>query len=77
MIKDSINLMERKPIWVALSAFYLDTELHRTDFKHIATVIYKSPYNLDEVKTINKYEVFPVLQLNLLSVAGIWTGFNE
>jgi hypothetical protein len=73
----SINIEQRKPIWAALSEFYLDTELQDSDFLHIAFTIIESPYALEEVKTINKYEVFPVLQGNLLSPAGEWAGFDQ
>lgn len=72
-----MNLEERTPLWIALSEFYLDTELQPSDFRHIALKILESPYSMDEVKDINKYEVFPVLQANLLSVAGEWAGFSE
>lgn len=68
---------QRKLIWIALSDFYLDTELQESDFLQLAQKIIESPYSLEEVKEINKYEVFPVLRPNLLSVAGEWTGFNE
>jgi hypothetical protein len=64
---DPVNIEQRKPIWIALSEFYLDTELGDSDFRQIPFTILESPYSLDEVKTINKYEVFPVLQSNLLS----------
>jgi hypothetical protein len=74
---DPVNIEQRKPIWMALSEFYLDTELQDSDFRHIAFTILDSPYSLDEVKTINKYEVFPILQANLLSSAGEWAGFDE
>ncbi len=74
---DSVNLEQRRPIWVALSEFYLDTELQDSDFRHIAFTIIDSPYTFEEVKTINKYEVFPILQANLLGVAGEWAGFDE
>jgi len=73
----SINIEERKPIWIALSVFYLDTELQKSDFKHIALKIIESPYSFEEVIQINKYEVFPILYSNLLSVSGEWSGFNE
>jgi len=74
---NAINLEDRKPIWIALSRFYLDTVLDDPDFKYIASTILKSPYTFDEVKTINKYEVFPILQKNLGSIAGVWAGFDE
>lgn len=67
----------RKPIWIALSNFYLDTGLQETDLQQIAGVILASPYSWEEIRKIDKYEVFPVLHVNLLSVAGEWAGFNE
>jgi len=74
---DPVNIEQRRPIWLALSEFYLDTELQDSDFRQIAFTILDSPYSLDEVKSINKYEVFPVLQSNLLNPAGAWAGFDE
>jgi hypothetical protein len=76
-MNETLNIEERKPIWIALSDFYLDTELQESDFRHIAFKIIESPYSLEEVKEINKYEIFPVLQPNLMSVAGEWAGFPE
>ena len=76
-MKPKINIEERKPIWIVLSDFYLDTELEESDFRHIAATIIDSPYTIEEVKEINKYEIFPSLQTNLLSVAGEWAGFEE
>ncbi len=73
----SINIEERKPIWIALSVFYLDTQLQKSDFKHIALKIIESPYSFEEVIQINKHEVFPILYSNLLSVSGEWSGFDE
>lgn len=55
----------------------LDTELEQKDFKRIALKMIESPFNLEEIKNINKYEVFPVLQANLSSIAGEWAGFDE
>ncbi len=76
-MNSKIDIEARKPIWIALSELYLDTELQESDFRYIAFKIIESPYSIDEVKTINKYEVFPVLQQNLLSPAGEWAGFQE
>lgn len=73
----TLNLEERKPIWIALSNFYLDTELEEYALKSIAKKIIESPYSLKKVKEINTYELFPVLHYNLISVAGVWTGFDE
>ncbi len=68
---------ERIPIWIALSDFYLDTELTDDTYRHIARKINESPFSLEEVKEIDRTEVFPVLYSNLLSVAGVWGGFQE
>ncbi|MBC7919695.1 MAG: hypothetical protein H7Z75_01250 [Ferruginibacter sp.] len=68
---------KRIPVWHALSEFYLDTELDDGDFDRIAAVLMKSGFTLEEAKQIDLYEVFPLLQPNLLSVAGEWTGFDE
>jgi len=72
-----IDIKNRKPIWIVLSELYLDMELKESDIIYIAKVIKESPYRLEEVKRINKYEVFPVLYQNLMSPAGQWTGFDE
>ncbi|GEO23520.1 DUF7079 family protein [Cyclobacterium qasimii] len=71
------DIANRKPIWEALSKFYLDTELQEEDFKEICKTFHKSPYDLEEIMDIDRYEVFPVLQMNLLSVAGEWEGFDK
>ena len=76
-LRKNFNIEKRRPIWIALSNFYLDTELQDYDVKHITAKIRESPYSLEEVKQINKTEVFPILYQNLLSVAGVWTGFQE
>lgn len=72
-----MDTTHRSPIWLALSKFYLDIQLQASDFRQIASVILESPYSLEEVQRINKYEVFPVLQANLHRIAGIWTTFDE
>jgi len=72
-----LSIKERTPVWIALSDFYLDTELQDSDFRYIAKTILESPYTFEDVKTINTYEVFPVLQSNLLQPAGECAGFNE
>lgn len=74
---DNAEFKRRIPIWMALSDFYLDTELQEHNFLYIAKVIRKSGFSISEVKKIDKYEIFPVLQPNLLSVAGEWAGFEE
>ena len=71
------EIEKRKPVWLALSRMYLDTELQQYDIDLIIDAIKESPFSLEEVMTIDKYEVFPVLYQNLMSVAGVWNAFEE
>ncbi len=54
--------------------FLLDTELQDNNIKFIAAKLKESPYSIEQVKQINKDEVFPVRYWNLLSTANVWTG---
>ncbi|GAA4272532.1 hypothetical protein U6A24_09720 [Aquimarina gracilis] len=76
-MKSNINISERKPVWKALSELYLDNELQDSTYSYMVAKFVKSPYDFNEIKYINRYEVFPVLYRNLLSVAGEWAGFEE
>lgn len=67
----------RQPIWTALSEFYIDTELDTDDFIRIKAVFDSSGLPLEEIKNIDLFEVFPLLQSNLLAPAGTWAGFDE
>ncbi len=64
------------PVWAALSEFYVDTQLTAQDFDAIASKLVDSGYTLLQVKDIDKYEVRPLLFTNLLSAAGVWSGFD-
>ena len=72
-----LALEKRKPIWKAISAFYLDTELQDYDYTFIAEILQESKLSMRQLKDIDRYEVLPVLKFNLISVTGVWTEFNE
>ena len=74
---NAAELVRRKPVWLALSEFYLDTELQPADFRRIRAVFDRSGYSAREIRQIDYEEVGPVLYGNLLSVAGEWAGFDE
>ncbi|MFA6248317.1 MAG: hypothetical protein WC615_15370 [Mucilaginibacter sp.] len=76
-IEKSYQLYQRRPVWIALSQFYLDTELDDLQLLDILKVIYESPYSIDEVKKIDFFEVYPVLKFNTYDPAGEWEGFDE
>lgn len=66
----------RLPAWQALSEFWLDTELQTFEIEHIAKVLAASPYSLEQIVEIHRYEVAPALWANAFSVAGVWSGFD-
>ncbi|MEO0901552.1 MAG: hypothetical protein AAFY00_05855 [Bacteroidota bacterium] len=76
-MSQNLEIKHRKPIWLALSEFYLDTELQSADYDAISKVLKASGLGVGQLKEIDKFEVFSVLKYNLLSVAGVWTGFDE
>ena len=73
----NLEIDHRKPIWLALSEFYLDTELQSADYDAISKVLKASGLGVGQLKEIDRFEVFPVLKTNLVDVAGVWTGFDE
>ena len=75
--QNSQHLETRKKVWIELSKFYLDTELANEDFDQISNTFLKSGLEISNIKKIDLFEVFPLLQPNLLDVAGEWAGFDE
>ena len=74
---DETEIDRRKPVWLALSELWLDTELDENDLDRIAGVMKRSGYTLEELRDIYLFEVAPVVFPNLLTVAGEWAGFDE
>jgi hypothetical protein len=74
---DDAEVVRRKPVWIALSELWLDTELTDDDLRRIAGAMRRSGYTVGELRHIYLYEVAPVVFTNLLSVAGEWAGFDE
>jgi hypothetical protein len=71
------DLVNRRPVWLALSALYLDTEQTPAMRDGDARVLAQSPYTLDDLRTILAEEVHPACAANLASPAGEWAGFDE
>jgi hypothetical protein len=67
----------RKTIWEVFSNFYLDTELDEKDYDYISKILIESKIELEELKAIDLYEVFPTLHMNLLHATGEWSGFES
>ena len=70
------DLGNRRPVWEALSEFYIDRQLQDFEYAHIAEVLDRSPYAADDLERILFEELHPVLAANLDCVAGSWTGFD-
>jgi hypothetical protein len=70
------DLARRRPVWEAMSEFFLDTQLESADHARIAEILMASGYSLNELDYILWREVSPVLWSNLASMAGIWDGFD-
>lgn len=64
----------RRPIWIALSELYLDTE---PDWARVARICARSPFAIPELRRILFDEVHPVVHRNLWSTAGVWDGFDQ
>lgn len=68
------ELAIRRPLWIALSDLYLDTE---PSWNRVAEQCARSPFAIPALQRILFDEVHPVVHLNLWSVAGVWDGFDE
>lgn len=74
---DDLPSEHRQLVWLALSDFYLDTELQASDLRYIRSVFEQSGFSEAQIKHINYHEVAPVLMVNLQSIAGVWGGFDK
>lgn len=65
----------RRPIWLALSDLFLDTEV-RGYLPGVAETAHRLGLSSEGLWDILEREVAPLLAPNLLSVAGEWAGFD-
>jgi hypothetical protein len=70
------DLAARRPVWLALSDLFLDTDTSLSRVWRIETLA-ASPYSMAELEEILLDEVFPACGANLLIVAGEWAGFDQ
>ena len=67
--------VRRRPVWIALSELFLDTEV-RPRIVEAAYACLQSGYSKEVLEHIWKHEISPVLAPNLLSIAGEWALFD-
>jgi hypothetical protein len=72
----SPEIAHRRPVWIALADLFLDTDV-RISYPYVARTLAESPYSMEELRAILDDEVTPVVENNLLSVAGEWAGVDE
>lgn len=70
------DLATRRPVWLAISELFLDTNLEAVDIRRIATELARSPYSLEDLDNILLHEVYPACHWNLVSIAGEWSAFD-
>ncbi len=70
------DLNKRKPVWIALSDLFLDTDV-TLHYENIIRVCVEAGYSPEEIRFILFNEVAPAVSKNLLCVAGEWSGFDE
>ncbi len=73
------ELPRRRPVWEAMSDFFLDTELDEASLRAIAGTLKASGYSTAELEDILETELGPLLYGNLcpwVTIAGIWDGFD-
>lgn len=68
------GIERRRPLWIALSDLYLDTD---PEWERIAHACAMSDFPVHELQRILYDEVHPVVHRNLWSPAGEWQGFDE
>lgn len=74
---DAAEVARRRPVWLAISDLWLDTELQDSQLGWMARVLDESGYDLPTLQGIMEDEVAPVVFRNLVCVAGVWDGFDE
>lgn len=70
-----LDLESRRPVWLALSDLFLDTDVNPLRAGNVRTLA-ASPYSLPALDAILREEVYPACSFNLTLVAGEWVGFD-
>jgi hypothetical protein len=74
---NDLVLEERKPVWSALSALFLDTDVS-VFREQVAAELAASPYSISELQQILVDEVYPACRTNWFAwPGGEWAGFDD
>jgi hypothetical protein len=72
-----VEVEARLPVWDAIADLFLDTVIDAAVRERIARELAASPFPVDALDAIYRYEVAPVVHRNLKVVAGAWAGFGH
>ena len=75
MLPPEQDLQNRRPVWIACSDLFLDTELQEFQYIQIAQTCAQSPYSWEELDIIMFQELWPAFRMNLYSMTGEWAGW--
>ena len=75
MTPAAADLARRRPVWLALSELFLDTDVEAR-LPSLAQGLAASSYSEAELDWILRRELQPLLQWNLVPAAGVWDGFD-
>ncbi|EIW77819.1 hypothetical protein CONPUDRAFT_167845 [Coniophora puteana RWD-64-598 SS2] len=76
MAANALSVNEKKACAI-LSDLFLDTEVTPAQMDHMATSLHSLDLPVSQLDSIVRNDLFPVLYPNLLSTAGVWSGFDE
>jgi hypothetical protein len=71
------EIQARLPVWDAIADLFLDTAIDKPFREYVARELARSPFSLDELESIYRDEVAPVVHGNLKIIAGEWAGFGK
>jgi hypothetical protein len=71
------EIQARLPVWDAIADLFLDTVIDTPIRDYVARELAGSPFTVDELEAIYRYEVAPVVHWNLKIIAGEWAGFHQ
>jgi len=76
VVLTELEIARRREVWIAQSDLFLDTDV-RLSFAYVARVCAASEFDRDQLESIFRDEVAPIVESNLLDIAGDWAGFPE
>jgi hypothetical protein len=68
---------QEKQAYTILSELFLDTEHTQLELNHLTSSLRPLGIPVLTLEHVLRYDLFPILSPNLLSIAGEWQGFDE